>query len=42
MPELPEVETMVRGIRPHIEGRKIVAVKRCGCRFRPISIRPAI
>ena len=40
MPELPEVETMVRGIRPHVEGRKIEAVKRCGCRFRPISIRP--
>jgi formamidopyrimidine-DNA glycosylase len=40
MPELPEVETMVRGIRPHVEGRTIEAVKRCGCRFRPISIRP--
>jgi formamidopyrimidine-DNA glycosylase len=40
MPELPEVETMVRGIRPHVEGREIEAVKRCGCRFRPISIRP--
>ena len=40
MPELPEVETMVRGIRPFVEGRKIEAVKRCGCRFRPISIRP--
>jgi formamidopyrimidine-DNA glycosylase len=40
MPELPEVETMVRGIRPFVEGRQIEAVKRCGCRFRPISIRP--
>jgi formamidopyrimidine-DNA glycosylase len=40
MPELPEVETMVRGIRPFVEGRQIATVKRCGCRFRPISIRP--
>ena len=40
MPELPEVETMVRGIRPYVEGRQIVAVRRCNCRFRPISIRP--
>ena len=40
MPELPEVETMVRGIRPFVEGRRIEAVKRCGCRFRPISIQP--
>jgi len=40
MPELPEVETMVRGIRPYVEGRQIVAVKRCGCRCKPISISP--
>jgi formamidopyrimidine-DNA glycosylase len=40
MPELPEVETMVRGIRPYVEGREITAVKRCHCRYRPISIRP--
>lgn len=40
MPELPEVETMVRGIRPFVEGRQIETVKRCGCRFKPISIRP--
>lgn len=26
MPELPEVETVVRGIRPHLEGRTITAV----------------
>ena len=25
LPELPEVETMVRGIRPYVEGRKITA-----------------
>jgi formamidopyrimidine-DNA glycosylase len=40
MPELPEVETMVRGIRPHIVGRKITAVCRCRCVCKPISIRP--
>lgn len=27
MPELPEVETTLRGIRPHIEGRVITAVR---------------
>lgn len=42
MPELPEVETMVRGIRPSVEGRRIVAVARCECRYRPISIRPRV
>jgi formamidopyrimidine-DNA glycosylase len=31
---------MVRGIRPFVEGRRIVAVKRCGCRCKPISISP--
>lgn len=31
---------MVRGIRPFVEGRQIETVKRCGCRFKPISIRP--
>jgi formamidopyrimidine-DNA glycosylase len=40
MPELPEVETMVRGIRPFVEGRPIRAVKRCRCRCKPISIYP--
>jgi len=40
MPELPEVETMVRGIRPFVEGRSIKAVKRCPCRCKPISIYP--
>lgn len=40
MPELPEVETMVRGIRPHVEGRRIAAVRRCRCRYRPIEITP--
>lgn len=41
MPELPEVETMVRGIRPHIQGRTVAAVRRCRCRCKPISVSPA-
>src|SRR5687768_7323132 len=42
MPELPEVETMVRGIRPHVEGRKIVAVRKGPSRCRPMSITPRL
>ena len=41
LPELPEVETMVRGIRPYVEGRKITALKRCRCSCKPISITPS-
>lgn len=41
MPELPEVETMVRGIRPHVEGRQITALKKCRCRCKPIAISPS-
>jgi len=35
MPELPEVETIVRGLRPHLEGRRLVRVdqRRAGLRF---------
>lgn len=40
MPELPEVETMVRGIRPHCEGRKILAVQQCDCPRKPITLSP--
>jgi len=40
MPELPEVETMVRGIRPFIEGRKLVAFRKCRCKCRPILMSP--
>jgi len=40
VPELPEVETMVRGIRPHVEGRRISDVRPCPCSCRPISIIP--
>jgi formamidopyrimidine-DNA glycosylase len=41
LPELPEVETMVRGIRPYVEGRKLTALKRCRCKCKPISITPS-
>ncbi len=27
MPELPEVETIVRGLAPHVEGKRIAAVE---------------
>ena len=30
MPELPEVETVVRDLRPKIRGKKIIAAKLCG------------
>jgi formamidopyrimidine-DNA glycosylase len=40
MPELPEVETMVRGIRPFVEGRELVALRKCRCRCRPVELRP--
>jgi formamidopyrimidine-DNA glycosylase len=40
MPELPEVETMVRGIRPHVAGRTISDLRRCPCRCRPLTIDP--
>lgn len=41
MPELPEVETMVRGIRPHVEGRTIVELRACPTPCKPITITPA-
>ena len=41
MPELPEVETMRRGI-VGVTGSRIVGVERWPCRLRPIRIRPAI
>src|SRR5260370_13937535 len=40
MPELPEVETMVRGIRAAVEGRRIVEFRRAPCECRPIVLRP--
>ncbi len=41
MPELPEVETMRRGVLPII-GSRIVAAQRTPCKKRPIEIRPRI
>jgi len=41
MPELPEVETMCRGIKA-VEGAKIIAVARPPCKKRPIEIQPRI
>jgi formamidopyrimidine-DNA glycosylase len=40
MPELPEVETMVRGIRPHVEGARIQSVIEPPCSCRPILVEP--
>ncbi len=42
MPELPEVETMVRGIRAAVEGRRLTGFSRCPCRCRPIALRPPL
>jgi formamidopyrimidine-DNA glycosylase len=42
MPELPEVETMVRGIRSSVEGRMIASVRACPCECRPMSIEPSL
>ncbi|HEV2969702.1 MAG TPA: bifunctional DNA-formamidopyrimidine glycosylase/DNA-(apurinic or apyrimidinic site) lyase [Pirellulales bacterium] len=41
MPELPEVETMRRGILG-IVGSRIAGVERARCRRRPIAIEPAL
>ena len=41
MPELPEVETMRRGILP-IVGATIVSAKRTPCAKRPISVKPRV
>jgi len=41
MPELPEVETMRRGILG-IQGSRISAVERAPCRLKPILVRPRI
>jgi formamidopyrimidine-DNA glycosylase len=41
MPELPEVETMRRGILS-IVGRQIARAERAACKRRPIAIRPRI
>lgn len=40
MPELPEVETMVRGVAPHIVGRTIAECVQPPCLCRPITLSP--
>ncbi len=40
MPELPEVETMVRGIRSQVQGAWIAGLFKCRCACKPINIRP--
>jgi formamidopyrimidine-DNA glycosylase len=42
VPELPEVETMVRGIRPFVENRRISAVIPCPTHCQPISVVPPL
>lgn len=42
MPELPEVETMVRGIRPQVEKSRIELVEFCPCPRKPIIHSPVI
>lgn len=41
MPELPEVETMVRGVREELTGRQILRTRFCRCSRRPIQVSPA-
>lgn len=41
MPELPEVETMVRGIRSHVQGRRIAEFRACPCDCRPMVVEPS-
>lgn len=41
MPELPEVETMCRGLRS-LQGRRLLSIGSCRCAARPISIVPAL
>jgi formamidopyrimidine-DNA glycosylase len=40
MPELPEVETMIRGIRPFVAGRRIAALEPCPTHCKPITLSP--
>lgn len=40
MPELPEVETMVRGVRSDCSGRIISSVEFVQCQRKPISVSP--
>lgn len=40
MPELPEVETMVRGVRSAVIGRRIQRMEFCKCSRRPLQVTP--
>lgn len=42
MPELPEVETMVRGIRPILEGFRLNGFSACPCLCRPLLVSPSV
>lgn len=42
LPELPEVETMVRGIRKHVVNRTIRDVIACPNHCKPIQMRPGL
>ena len=42
MPELPEVETMVRGVREAMTGRTISALEMVPCSYKPISMSPSL
>jgi formamidopyrimidine-DNA glycosylase len=42
MPELPEVETMVRGIRQAVAGSLIVGFEPCPNTCRPLTVRPTL
>ncbi|HVJ88057.1 MAG TPA: bifunctional DNA-formamidopyrimidine glycosylase/DNA-(apurinic or apyrimidinic site) lyase [Caulifigura sp.] len=42
MPELPEVETMVRGIRPVLEGRILSEFVKLPCGRRPLLLEPGL
>jgi len=42
MPELPEVETMVRGIRETVRGAVLEEVVLCPCRCKPMLIEPKL
>lgn len=41
MPELPEVETMVRGIRDAMAGRALRELRLCPCDYRPLTLSPS-
>ena len=42
MPELPEVETMVRGIRETVEGAQLTEFRKCRCSCKPILMKPGL